>query len=162
MRYILFFLLLFHWQPVEAQDKQLLKKQLFQLMMAYPDKFRSIKQDGSYYKFSFTGADRYPMKQLRSDTTTVSMAIMLPGVETETEANAVFDKWTALLNEIDFSGATTKAASCAGGYLVSRCRVWKLDTETQFIDKKYRNFSITLEGKKIGKTYFTTITIGDE
>ena len=163
MRYLFIFLASILFISAKSQDKALLKKQLMQLLIAYPNKFRDIKSDGFTYDFNLTGSVKAATKQLRNDTSTVSMAIRLSKGSTEAEANSMFDKWSNLFDATDFNGAKMVSKDLKGdGKLYLKSRVWKLDNSSNRIDAKYANFSITLEIMKIGQTYFSNLSIGDE
>ena len=163
MRFLFVIFCLFLFGQVHSQDKKLLKKQMMQLGLAYRNKFRDIKNDGFAYDFKLTGTTGETMKQLRADTMTASLAIRLAREGNEEEIDAIYNKWSELINTMDFNGARLVAKDETGdGKFSTKLRIWKIDNSSGQIDPKYQNFSITLEILKVGKTYHPYMMVGDK
>ncbi|HYO23241.1 MAG TPA: hypothetical protein VER36_12615 [Flavisolibacter sp.] len=162
MRFVFFLLAMFFFHNAFSQDKKLLDKQLLQLLLAYPNKFRDIKKNGVQYEFHLTGGGQAGV-QLRGDTNTVSMTVPIEFCRSASAANEIFEKWTKLLDEVSFNGAKLSATSCKEpGEFTTKCRIWKLDNSGGQIDKKYCNFSLTLGILHYGTSHYVHLQIGDE
>ena len=163
MRYVFILLALLFFVHAPAQDKTVLKKQMMELLLAYPNKFRDIKNDGFAYEFKLTGTTGETSKQLRGDTLTASISIKLARGGTEEETNAVYNKWSDLIDNVDFNGARLTGKNKTGdSKFSSKSKIWKLDNSSANIDRKYLGFSVSLEVLKIGSTYHPFLVVGDE
>jgi hypothetical protein len=143
-----------------AQDKKLLKKQLTDIMVDYPNQFQNLKKDPNsfFLKFQISGTDDNAMIMGSGKNTYINAFLSTPG--TDTEAKNLFEKWVALLNSISLNGAALISSDCKMNKVVY-CRVWKIDNSENNISPLYLSFTIKVKILKFNNSFAAALAIGN-
>ncbi len=161
MRKLFLAVLIFLSGLAVAQDKDLLQKQLMEIMLDFPNQFKNLLQpkDSVYSKFRISGTtgdvialgsgnDRY-------------LVAFLSTPRSDEDAKSLFEKWSALISSIDFNGARLTAKVCEKSKDIIYCRTWKLDNSENNIDPRYTGFTIMVDVLKIQNAFAASLKIGN-
>ncbi len=144
-----------------AQDKNLLQKQLMEIMLDFPNQYRNLKQpkDSFFLKFRISGTTDDAIFMGSGNGTYISAFLSTP--QSDEEAKALFEKWSALISSIDFNGAVLTSKDCEKGKFGVYCRAWKLDNSKNNIDPRYAGYTIKIEVIKIRTSFAAGLKIGN-
>ena len=144
-----------------SQDKKLLEKQLSEIMIDYPNKFKNLRKpvDSFFLKFQITGTIDDPI--IMGDKTNVYISASLGNQRSDAEAKAVFEKWETIINSISLNGAALKSSDCVKDKFTIYCKKWKFDNSKNNIAGNYLPFTITINFLKVGDVYAGGLYIGD-
>ncbi|MBK6936595.1 MAG: hypothetical protein IPH18_06705 [Chitinophagaceae bacterium] len=162
MRVILTFFSILLIQSIFAQDKTLLKKHLLQILIDYPNKFKSLEDPANPFtlKFSISGTTNNGIIMGSGSQVYISSSLPLP--KSAEDAKTLFQKWTGLIDQIDFNGVKMTGVSCPSpcDKFTMYSRKWSFDTKRTDLDTKYFPFKIVVQIIKIGESYAAAILIG--
>lgn len=160
MRTFLFLILTFLFQKAFTQDKNLLQKQLLEIMIDYPNKFKNLKKDLDTFhlKFRISGTTDEALILTFDKKTHLVSFLSVP--RSDEEAKVLFDKWVALINTITLNGAKLTAQECVSVNLLY-CKKWRIDNSKNNIDPTYLPFTIQVSVLKFQSAFAASLKIGD-
>ena len=161
MRIILIFILSLLSFNVFSQDKNLLQKQLLQLLLDYPNKFKNLEDKNQPFvlKFQISGTEGNAL--ILSDSAEVHVTAYLVTPNSDTEAKELFEKWVVIMDNMNINGAKLKSKDLVAGKTDIYNRGWYFDNTKNNIDRKYLPFSITIRILKFQGAYAAAMYVGD-
>ena len=144
-----------------SQDKKLLQKQLTDIMIDYPNKFKNLKnkKDSFYLKFQISGTTDTAMVLTFDKKTYISALLSTP--RSDEEAKSLFDKWTNLISSITLNGVKLIPKECSKGKWRVFCNEWTLDNSKNNIAPLFLPFKIEVEVIKINSSLAAGLKIRD-
>ncbi|HQU56127.1 MAG: hypothetical protein R2796_06545 [Chitinophagaceae bacterium] len=164
MKYFLFFLLVIVVEKSIAQDKILLQKQLTEIMIDFPNKFKTLrdKKDSFQLKMRIEGTtDRGFMMINEQNTHWGYITSQLPIPHSTVQAKDLFDKWVEMINSITLNGAALRGEKCEPGLYGLYCYRWHFDNTKKNIAQAWRDFTIQISVLKINDDFAADLKIGD-
>lgn len=161
MKTALFLILFLISQQAFTQDKTLLQKQMVQIMLDYPNKFKNLEKPDEPFvlKFHISGTDGNAM--ILGENKQAYISAFLGNPESDADAKELFNNWITLINSITLNGATLTSKDCEPGLYGIHCKEWKIDNSKNNIDKTYLPFTIEVSVIKFQNAFAASLKIGD-
>lgn len=164
MKRFVLLLLVCSVQSSFAQDKAILQKQLTDIMIDFPNKFRNLRdmKDSFLMKTIITGTTDHGIMMIDEKKPSWGyITAPLPIPRSDKQAQELFEKWVEMISAITLNGATLAGKKCDPGLYGLYCYQWNIDNSKNNIATAYIPFKIEVSVIKVGGAIAADLKIGN-